>query len=219
MTCKPIPHWPAIPWRPPLHPQYSTVQPFVYRDTLNMLTWLQALQCNVESLRTTYNDTIDKMQSDDNEWDEAFAKAMTDMAQALSDLEARLRADIPSFSTGKVWSPVTGRQDSVQKTLDDLYDNVRVHAVFAKDYDDMQLQAGEYDACAFTARGYDLFSTDLIDEQLGACVDGREHFSPRNPISGGVGDADPDYWLSRREANETYMAKHPQANEFEPKEQ
>lgn len=186
MTCKPIPHWPAVPWRPPLHPQYSTVQPFVYRDTLNMLTWLQALQCNIESLRTTYNDTIGKMESDDNEWDEAFAKAMADMAQALADLEARLRSDIPSFATGKVWSPVYGRQDSVQNTLDDLYDNVRVHAMFAKDYDDMQLEASEYDALDMTSRGYDLYSVDLVDEQLGALVNGREHFPPRNPIGGGA---------------------------------
>lgn len=183
--CLEPPHWPVRPWRPPVHPQYATVQPFAYRDTLNLMTWVQAIQCNLEELRQTYNDTIDQMSHDNDEWDTAFEGAMNDMAQALADLEARLRADIPSFATGKVWSPVTGRQDSVQRALDDLYDNVRVHALFAKDYDEMQLQAGEYDACGFTARGYDLFSTDLIDEQLGAFVDGREHFPPRDPIGTG----------------------------------
>lgn len=182
-------HWPSRPWRPPLHPQYATVQPFAYRDTLNLMTWVQAIQCNLEQLRQTYNDTIDQMSHDNDEWDKAFADAMADMAQAIADLEARLRSEIPSFATGKVWSPVTGRQDSIQKTLDDLYDNVRVHAVFARDYDDMQLQAVEYDACEFTARGYDLYATDLIDDQLGAFADGRDHFPPRNPINTGAPSA------------------------------
>lgn len=215
MTCKPTPHWPTAPWRPPLHPQYSTVQPFVYRDTLNMLTWLQALQCNLDSLRTTYNDTISKMESDDDEWDGAFAKAMADVAQALADMEARLRSQLPESATGTVWSPVRGHEDSVQHVFDDLYDNVRVHAIFSKDYDEMGLEAQEYDALGMTARGYDLFAADIIDEQLGAFTDGREHFPPRNPIGNGIGDADPDHWVSREEAEQTYMHRNPQAVEFE----
>lgn len=145
------------------------------------MTWVQAIQCNLDELRQTYNDTIDQMSHDNNEWDKAFADAMDDMAQALADLEARLRSEMPSFATGKVWSPVYGREDSVQKALDDLYDNVRVHAIFSKDYDEMGLEAQEYDALGMTARGYDLFATDIIDEQLGAFTDGREHFPPRNP--------------------------------------
>ena len=213
--CPSPPHWPIRPWQPPVHPQYATVQPFAYRDTLNLMTWVQAIQCNLEQLRQTYNGTIDQMSHDNNEWDAAFAEAMNDMAQALADLEARLRSEMPSFATGKVWSPVYGREDSVQKALDDLYDNVRVHAIFSKDYDEMGLEAQEYDALGMTARGYDLFATDIIDEQLGAFTDGRGHFPPRNPIGNGIGDADPDYWVSREEAEATYMHRNPQAVEFE----
>lgn len=176
------PHWPIRPWQPPVHPQYATVQPFAYRDTLNMMTWLQAVQCNLEQLRQAYNNTIGQMEHDSDEWDRAFAKAMADVAQALADMEARLRSQLPEAATGVVWSPVRGREDSIQHVLDDMYDNVRVHAIFARDYDDMELQAQEYDACGMTARGYDLFATDIIDEQLGAFVDGRKHFPPRNPI-------------------------------------
>lgn len=55
MTHTSTPHWPTVPWRPPLHPQYSTVQPFVYRDTLNMLTWLRAVACNLDTLREAIN--------------------------------------------------------------------------------------------------------------------------------------------------------------------
>ena len=87
-------------------------------------------------------------------------------------------------------SPVYGRQDSVQKALDDLYDNVRVHALFARDYDEMQLKAGEYDALGMTSRGYDLYATDIVDEQPGMLVNGREHFPPRNPISTGEPSSD-----------------------------
>ena len=103
----------------------------------------------------------------------------------------------------------------MQKALDDLYDNVRVHAIFSKDYDEMGLEAQEYDALGMTARGYDLFATDIIAEQLGAFTDGRGHFPPRNPIGNGIGDADPDYWVSREEAEATYMHRNTQAVEFE----
>lgn len=49
--------FPSEPHRqPPLHPQYATVQPFAYRDTLNMLTWLHAVSCNLDKLREALNE-------------------------------------------------------------------------------------------------------------------------------------------------------------------
>ena len=37
-------------------PYFSTVQPFAYRDTLNMLTWLRAVSCNLDKLREALNE-------------------------------------------------------------------------------------------------------------------------------------------------------------------
>ena len=41
------------------------------------------------------------------------------------------------------------------------------------------------------------------------------HFPPRNPIGNGIGDADPEHWVSREEAERMYMHRNPQAIEFE----
>ena len=37
-------------------PYFSTMQPFAYRDTLNMLTWLRAVACNLDKLREALNE-------------------------------------------------------------------------------------------------------------------------------------------------------------------
>lgn len=37
-------------------PYFSTMQPFAYRDTLNMLTWLRAVSCNLDKLREALNE-------------------------------------------------------------------------------------------------------------------------------------------------------------------
>lgn len=37
-------------------PYFTTTQPFAYRDTLNMLTWLSAVSCNLDKLREVLNE-------------------------------------------------------------------------------------------------------------------------------------------------------------------
>ena len=81
------------------------------------------------------------------------------------------------------WSPVRGQKDSVQHIFDDMYDNVRVHALFSADYDAMALTAAEYDGVEMEARTYDLWPIDIPNANLGDVADAREHFPRETPMA------------------------------------
>lgn len=58
-------------------PYFSTMQPFAYRDTLNMLTWLRAVSCNLDKLREVLN-----------EYGERSGKLYDALAERLDALQA-----------------------------------------------------------------------------------------------------------------------------------
>ena len=58
-------------------PYFSTMQPFAYRDTLNMLTWLRAVSCNLDKLREALN-----------EYGEQSGKLYDALAERLDALQA-----------------------------------------------------------------------------------------------------------------------------------
>lgn len=58
-------------------PYFSTMQPFAYRDTLNMLTWLRAVSCNLDKLREALN-----------EYGEQSGKLYDDLTARLDALQA-----------------------------------------------------------------------------------------------------------------------------------
>ena len=58
-------------------PYFSTMQPFAYRDTLNMLTWLRAVSCNLDKLREALN-----------EYGEQSGKLYDDLTERLDALQA-----------------------------------------------------------------------------------------------------------------------------------
>ena len=164
-------------------PYFSTMQPFAYRDTLNMLTWLRAIACNLDTVReyaTNVGSAVEKIPEDT---EKALQKIVDDTTDALAALDTTLRALIAEGSaTGTALSPVRGQVQSVQHILDDMYDNVRVHAIFARDYDAMTLTAAEYDGVGMDARTYDLWPIDIPDAQLGDVTDARDHFPRERPI-------------------------------------
>ena len=57
-------------------PYFSTMQPFAYRDTLNMLTWLRAVSCNLDKLREALN-----------EYGEQSGKLYDDLSARLNALQ------------------------------------------------------------------------------------------------------------------------------------
>ena len=149
-------------------PYFSTMQPFAYRDTLNMLTWLRAVTCNLDTLRERVNDIGDAVGKIPEDTETALQKIVDDTTAALAALDTTLRALIAeSSSTGTVLSPVHGQVQSVQHVFEDMYDNVRVFALFAVDYDTMGLSAEEYDSLGARAREYDLHATDVRNAILG----------------------------------------------------
>lgn len=196
-------------------PYFSTMQPFAYRDTLNMLTWLRAIACNLDTVREHVNDMGETVENIPADVEKALQKIVDDTADALAALEATLRALIAEGSaTGTAFSPVRGQVQSVQHIFDDMYDNVRVHALFARDYDDMALTAAEYDGVGMDARTYDLWPIDVPDAQLGDVTDARDHFPRERPIGPPSPDDGEGYYLSKNEAKNTYMPLNPEAKLF-----
>lgn len=152
-----------------IHPTYSTVQPFSYRDTLNMMTWLQMLSNNVDTLRETVNNNlidVDELRDSVNDALDDMAKQNTNALAALQAYLERLIRDVEQ--SGSAWSPVRGRTQSLQTILDDMYDNVRVCAIMAADFDAMEgMTCAAYDRLGLTARGYDLHATDVHSADIG----------------------------------------------------
>lgn len=200
-------------------PYFTTTQPFAYRDTLNMLTWIQALCDNLNIVVEKTNEIGEGLNNIQPDVDKKIVEVINQTNKALDELEKELRALVDSScKTGAARSPVRGVIQSVQTILDDMYDNVRVHALFARDYDDMALSVDEWDAVGMDARTYDLWPIGVPDAQLGDVTDAREHFPRERPIGPPLTDDENGYFLSKNEAKNTYMPLNPEANNFQPKQ-
>lgn len=200
-------------------PYFSTMQPFAYRDTLNMLTWLQALCDNLNIVVEKTNEIGEELNSVQPDVDKKIADVIDQTNKALDELEKELRALVEtSHETGVARSPVRGVVQSVQTIFDDMYDNARVHALFAKDYDDMALSVDEWDAVGMDARAYDLWPIDIPDAQLGDVADARDHFPRERPIGPPSPEDGEGYYLKKSEARDTYMPLNPEASNFQPKQ-
>lgn len=198
-------------------PYFSTMQPFAYRDTLNMLTWIQALCDNLNIVVEKTNEIGEGLNSVQPDVDKKMSDVIDQINKALTELEKELRALVEtSCETGVARSPVRGVVQSVQTIFDDMYDNVRVHALFARDYDDMALSVAEWEAVGMDARTYDLWPIDIPDAQLGDVEDARDHFPRKRPIGPPLTDDENGYFLSKNEAKNTYMPLNPEANNFQP---
>lgn len=137
--------------------RYTTTQPFTYRDTITTLRAIEEIKRNLNAMVECLND----MSSDMDDFEKQVARALELLSEAtqkrLEELESRLKSMIEEANrSGTAFSPVRGTVQSLDHVLGDMYDNLRVTALFAVDYDDMRLTAREYDELGFTARRYDL---------------------------------------------------------------
>ena len=200
-------------------PYFSTMQPFAYRDTLNMVTWLRAIACNLDTLREYTNNVGSAVEKIPEDTETALQKIVDDTTDALAARDTTLRALIAeSGATGTALSPVRGQVQSVQHIFDDMYDNVRVHALFSADYDAMTLTAAEYDGVGMEARTYDLWPISVPNANLGDVADARLYFPRETPIGPPSPDDGDGYYLSHAEAAATYMPLNPQAKLFGEKD-
>ena len=192
-----------------------TSVPFTYRDGLTTLQLIECLRHNLDVLQTDFNSLIESVNAaiDANNQD---IKNMADnlLAQMASLREELIRLIEETQGSGLAWSPVYGKQGSINAALGGLYDNTRSHALFAKDYDDMTLTAQEYDGLALGAREYDLRSTAVDNLVLGD-FPGREQF----PYGKSMPPAEPiTVLLTEQDANKRYVRRNPSVSNFENSE-
>lgn len=75
-----------------------------------------------------------------------------------------LKNSLPDLTTVLVVSPYTGQLVTIQQAIDELWDNLRVYALTADEYDSQQWTAEEYDNFKLTAFEYDYFAKEYIYE-------------------------------------------------------
>jgi hypothetical protein len=85
----------------------------------------------------------------------------TELLKAINDLRIELTALIEgSHDESIAFDPTNGtRLEGLSTVISRVYDNLRIYAYFAKQYDDLEMTAAEYDALQLTARHYDLAIT------------------------------------------------------------
>lgn len=73
-----------------------------------------------------------------------------------------LKNSIPELTTVYVKSPYTGKIITIQQAVDELWNNLRVYALTADEYDEQQFTAIEYDNFSLTTYQYDYYAKEFI---------------------------------------------------------
>ena len=73
-----------------------------------------------------------------------------------------LKNSIPELTTVYVISPYSGNLITVQQAVDELWNNLRVYALTADEYDRQQWTAEEYDNFKLTAYQYDYYAKEYV---------------------------------------------------------
>ena len=145
----------------------NQVTPFTYRDNATYLTILHGLQHKVNELISTLNNLNESVTADMNI---GFAEMVADLNVTLNSLRDELVALVEgSHDESIADDPTNGqRLQGLSTVVSRVYDNVRVFAYFAKQYDELEHTALEYDALQLTARHFDLGITyPTLNDVLG----------------------------------------------------
>lgn len=156
-------YWPEfIPRR------FTTTQPYTYRDTITTLRYMEEIRKCLDEL----HDQVNNIAEEGNNLENDINKYLEALIGSLDEHLERMRGELigminASNEHGTSWSPVRGRNDALDNVLSDMYDNLRRHALFAKDFDDMSMTAKEFDEKGFGARRFDLDTTKSPNAVLG----------------------------------------------------
>lgn len=137
--------------------------PFTYRDNRTYLGILNDLRDGLNELN---QDVINVDTSTNANINSALAKILAQMNATIDALEAEWIERLDGVLDNNVVSfdPTKGQNFvSVSKAMSNVYDNVRVFAYFAKQYDELGMTALEYDTLQLTAREYDLAPLTTIN--------------------------------------------------------
>lgn len=133
---------------------------------------IEEIETEILSLRTEMSTFEDEINTEINTRFNAIKLELQGMvaaaliqANAYTDSIAEaLRAEIREISVGQiiVFDATTGTYNSLQNTLDNLYNVSRVDALTATEYDALELSATAYDAYELTAQEYDRQGKTLL---------------------------------------------------------
>jgi hypothetical protein len=133
----------------------NAVTPFTYRDNATYLTILHALQDKVNDLITTLNTLNLSVTADMNI---GFAQMVAELNASLNTLRDELILLVAgSHDESVATDPTNGQRfQGLSTVVSHVYDNVRVFAYFAMQYDEMEQTALAYDTLELSARHFDL---------------------------------------------------------------
>lgn len=134
---------------------------FLEKEVLPQLEISQSIVDEIEAAFDSLKKEVEK-QLDDFEIRindvKIYSDAQNEILKTILEQQIRqlnLRFDnIPQ--TLIVYNPTNGMQDSLEKTLNDIYSGARVGALTAYEYDTLELTATEYDSKELTATEYDM---------------------------------------------------------------
>lgn len=134
---------------------------------------IEEIEAEVASLRQEMTDFETQISNDINVRFNAIRTELQSMvataliqANAYTDAVAEvLRAEIREISVGQiiVFDPSIGTNNSLQGTIDNIYNVSRTDALTATEYDALDLTATAYDAYQLTAIDYDRQGKTLLE--------------------------------------------------------
>ena len=143
----------------------STVTPFTYGDgdtylrrLERLIKWLANLITVVDGQTEAIEEIRNALSAIEAEVDKELAENRAYTVEQIANVRAELLAAIGAATdAGSVFNPTNGSlHEPIAKVISDVYDNVRVHALFAIEYDELEYTVAQYDAIGFEARHYDL---------------------------------------------------------------
>lgn len=132
----------------------NQVTPFTYRDNATYLTILNGLCDYLNTLVDQINTIIGDFEDSTNA---ALAELLDYINSEIARLEEILNsADGDAF----IFDPTQGQlKKGSGQVVSRVYDNTRIYAYFANEYDALGLTAKAYDDAQYLARHYDLSIT------------------------------------------------------------
>lgn len=131
----------------------------VLRTDLTSLSELVATKASKEELNTGL-DNLEAELKDIIQSDYDILKEYVDTQDEY------LQYQIDHFDIGniKIYDPTTGLQEDIQTVIDNIYDQTRIEAITAGEFDLLELTATEFDSKELTAFNFDRYGKTLLSE-------------------------------------------------------
>lgn len=136
----------------------NSVTPFTYRDNATYLTILHGLQKKLTELIDAFNEANS---SQSNNLDAKIAQLRAELTLLVDNLQAEVISLIEgSHDESIAFDPTNGSHvEGLSTVISRVYDNLRIYAYFARQYDELNWTAKQYDDMDLSARHYDLGAT------------------------------------------------------------